>query len=107
MEAELLGSTGGSGVGQSGRPEDVPWIDVVDTSVTLRPGDALVCFTDGVVERHEGGRFVGETGIAEAIAAAHDVDAAGLASLVEATAVGFAEDEPEDDMAVLVARVAV
>jgi serine phosphatase RsbU (regulator of sigma subunit) len=85
----------------------VPEIDLTDTPVLLEPGDALVCFTDGVIERHEGGRFVGETGIARAIAGGRDLDAAGLARLVEATAVGFGEGEPEDDMAVLVVRVAV
>jgi serine phosphatase RsbU (regulator of sigma subunit) len=85
----------------------VPDIDVTDAPVLLEPGDALVCFTDGVIERHAGGRFVGETGIARALEAAPDLDAGGLARLVEATAVGFGEGEPEDDMAVLVVRVAV
>ncbi|MCA1844683.1 MAG: SpoIIE family protein phosphatase [Actinobacteria bacterium] len=85
----------------------VPDIDLVDTPVFMGPGDALVCFTDGVVERHEDGRFVGESGIAEAIARAEQADAASLARLVEATAVAFGKDQPEDDMAVLVVRVAV
>ena len=85
----------------------VPDIDVVDTPVFMRPGDALVCFTDGVVERHEDGRFVGESGIAKAIAGAEQAGAASLARPVEATAVAFGKDQPEDDMAVLVVRVAV
>lgn len=83
----------------------MPDIDVSETPVVLGPGDALVCFTDGVIERHEGGRFVGEAGIQRALSACGDESAAGLARLVEATAVGFAANQPEDDMAVLALRV--
>lgn len=85
----------------------MPEIELTTQAVALGPGDAMVAFTDGVIERHEGGRFVGEAGIARALAspAAEGEDAAGLARLVEATAVGFAANQPEDDMAVLVLRV--
>ena len=84
----------------------MPEIELTETAVALGPGDAMVCYTDGVIERHQGGRFVGEAGIAEALASSTaGLDAAGLARLVEATAVAFASNQPEDDMAVLVLRV--
>ena len=73
----------------------------------LGPGDALVCFTDGIVERHQGRRFFEERGIAEVLRRAAGADAATLAARIEQEARNLFSDKPHDDMAVLVVRVPV
>ncbi|MCA1691876.1 MAG: SpoIIE family protein phosphatase, partial [Actinobacteria bacterium] len=83
----------------------IPEVELAEVPVSLGPGDLLVCFTDGVIERHEEGRFMGEAGIATAMTGMGELDAAGVADLVESTALSFAESQPDDDMAVLVLRV--
>ncbi len=64
-----------------------------------------MCFTDGIVERHQGRRFFEDTGIADVLADAVGLDAATLAARVEHAARNLFDDQPHDDMAVLVARV--
>jgi serine phosphatase RsbU (regulator of sigma subunit) len=56
---------------------DNPITDV--STVDLRPGDALVCFTDGVTERRQGGRMLGEEGVAAVLESAAGAPAAALA----------------------------
>jgi serine phosphatase RsbU (regulator of sigma subunit) len=80
-------------------------IELSDVDVALGPGDALVCFTDGIVERHQGREFFDETGIARALAAAAGSDAATLAARIEHEARNLFADNPQDDMAILIARV--
>jgi PAS domain S-box-containing protein len=103
----LLRRAGGE-VTPVGRPGSLlgalPDGDWAETVVKLGPGDALVCFTDGITERHEGSRFFDEAGVADAV---RDVDGTAdeLAAAVESAARDFVEREPVDDMAVLVLRV--
>ena len=80
-------------------------IELHDVKVELGPGDSLVCFTDGIVERHQGRQFFDERGIATAVADAVGSDAATLAARIEQAARSLFDDNPHDDMAVLVARV--
>ena len=80
-------------------------VELSDVEVELAPGDALVCFTDGIVERHRGRDFFDETGIARALADAVGSDAATLAARIEYEARNVFAGNPHDDMAVLVARV--
>ena len=80
-------------------------IDLTDVDVELGPGDALVCFTDGIVERHRGRDFFDESGIARALADGAGNDAATLAARIEHEARDLFADNPHDDMAVLIARV--
>jgi PAS domain S-box-containing protein len=92
-----------------GRPGDlvgaVADIELHDVEAWLGPGDALVCFTDGITERHEGKRFFDDRGIAEALSATLGQSAGSIATQVERAARGFVEGPPHDDMAVLVVRV--
>ena len=64
-----------------------------------------MCFTDGIVERHRGRLFFDETGIAAVLREAGASDAAALAARIELAARDLFDDKPQDDMAVLVARV--
>jgi PAS domain S-box-containing protein len=92
-----------------GRPGSLlgasPEISLTDVAVDLVAGDALVCFTDGIVERHRGRQFFDESGIARTLAEAAGADAATLAARIEHEARNLFADNPHDDMAVLIARV--
>jgi serine phosphatase RsbU (regulator of sigma subunit) len=92
-----------------GRPGDAigiqPAIDLPETTVALEPGAVMVCFTDGVVECHAGGRFFGESGLTEVLARSSGT-AGSVAEAIEAAARGFTgRGMNRDDMAILVARV--
>jgi sigma-B regulation protein RsbU (phosphoserine phosphatase) len=82
-----------------------PDIRLHDVDVELGPGEALVCFTDGIVERHQGRQFFEESGIAKVMRDAAGMDAATLAARIEQEARNLFPDKPHDDMAVLVVRV--
>jgi PAS domain S-box-containing protein len=97
-EVEAMGRPG-SLIGAS------PEIELHDVDFELGPGDALVCFTDGIVERHRGREFFEEAGIARVLAAAAGADAATLAARIEDEARNLFADNPHDDMAVLIVRV--
>ena len=80
-------------------------IELHDVELVIGPGEALVCFTDGIVERHRGRHFFDDSGIARVLAETAGADAATLAARIEQEARNLFEDSPHDDMAVLVARV--
>ena len=91
----------GSGIGMFPEP------DLVDTVHTLGPGEALVLYTDGVLEaRSPDGAFDPDL-FARALGAAarKGADAAGLAAAVEDAVLAFEGGRARDDMAVLVLRV--
>ena len=92
-----------------GRPGSLlgatPGIELHDVALELRAGESLVCFTDGIVERHQGRRFFDETGIARVLAEAPRGDAETLAARIEQAARDSFAGSPHDDMAVLVVRV--
>jgi serine phosphatase RsbU (regulator of sigma subunit) len=76
----------------------------VSVAADLQHGDALVCVTDGVTERHEHQRFL-EDELPGFLSKAAGETASGLAEWVESVAREFVAGEPRDDMAVLVLRV--
>jgi serine phosphatase RsbU (regulator of sigma subunit) len=75
-----------------------------DTVVHLDPGETLVCYTDGLIDRRSGRRSFGEEGVVKAMYQGKGLPARDLANLIEAEAVGFVDEEPTDDMAVLALR---
>jgi serine phosphatase RsbU (regulator of sigma subunit) len=79
-------------------------VSLTDTVVHLDPGEPLVAYTDGLMERRSGRRAFGEEGIVKAMLQGKGLSAADLAILIEAEALAFIDDDPADDMAVLALR---
>jgi serine phosphatase RsbU (regulator of sigma subunit) len=77
-----------------------------DSAVTLGPGDALVFYTDGVIEsRPAAGGVLDERRLAELVATCRGRGADAIAARVEEAAVLSQGGKPRDDIAVLVLRV--
>ncbi|MCM3922481.1 SpoIIE family protein phosphatase [Frankia sp. AiPs1] len=73
--------------------------------VTLRAGESLVFYTDGVIEARDGRDLLGEDRLLAAVAGCAGLSAQGIADRVLATAERFAGGNLRDDVAILVARV--
>jgi PAS domain S-box-containing protein len=85
----------------------VPDPSFEDRSLALAPGDALVFYTDGVIEaRGNNSHSLDEERLAELVGACAGADADAIAARVEDAAVAAANGSPRDDIAVLVLRVA-
>jgi PAS domain S-box-containing protein len=74
-----------------------------DCEVTLNSGDALVLYTDGVVEGR--GSEIGEHALKSVLEGCVGMDAAGIGATVEHQVVASQAGDPADDIAVLVLRV--
>ncbi|WP_255956150.1 SpoIIE family protein phosphatase [Streptomyces odontomachi] len=80
-------------------------LDLYEQTVTLEPGDVLLCVTDGVTERREGTRMLGDDGLVEVLTTCTGLTAGAVASRVLRAVERFASDAPSDDMAILAMRV--
>jgi serine phosphatase RsbU (regulator of sigma subunit)/anti-sigma regulatory factor (Ser/Thr protein kinase) len=72
--------------------------------VTLRPGDAMVFYTDGVTERRRGRELFGTELLRESARPLAGYPADVVAARLRATTLGFSVEEPRDDIAILVLR---
>jgi PAS domain S-box-containing protein len=77
-----------------------------DRSLSLGRGDALVFYTDGVIEGRGAQQPLDEQGLAELLRACAGAGADAIAAHVEDAAVSASGGRPRDDIAVLVLRVA-
>jgi len=78
---------------------------LTDAGFHLAPGDALVLCTDGVIERRDGVRMLGEDGLAAVLAGVGpEANAESIAIAVERAVMEFAAGAPEDDVAIVVVR---
>ncbi|MGP4114204.1 SpoIIE family protein phosphatase [Streptomyces sp. 4N509B] len=80
-------------------------LELFEQSVVLRPGDVLLCVTDGVTERREGTRMLGDDGLAEVLSTCTGMTAGAVAARVLRAVERFAADAPSDDMAILTLRI--
>ena len=80
-------------------------LELYEQRVTLDPGDVLLCVTDGVTERREGSRMLGDDGLAEVLTTCTGLTAGAVAARIMRAVERFASDAPSDDMAILAMRV--
>jgi len=79
-------------------------VQLADQAIELRPGDALVMYTDGVTEEQAGKRVFGEDRLLTLLRSLAGSDAETIAQRIEQAVLDFGDPEPRDDMAVLVLR---
>ncbi|HZY58107.1 MAG TPA: PP2C family protein-serine/threonine phosphatase [Rubrobacteraceae bacterium] len=77
-----------------------------EQEASLAPGDALVLYTDGVIEaRSPNGAFFGEERLLTLLRSCTGLDAPTIAARIESAVLDFQENDPHDDVAILVLRV--
>jgi serine phosphatase RsbU (regulator of sigma subunit) len=79
-------------------------IEVRDHPVRLEPGDALVLYTDGVVEARVAGELFGDGRLRSLLATSAGLPAEVLAKRILQEVIDFTRGQQTDDIAVLVAR---
>jgi sigma-B regulation protein RsbU (phosphoserine phosphatase) len=84
----------------------LPDPNLEDRSLSLSPGDTLVFYTDGVIEGRGANVTFDEDGLRRLLADCAGAGADAIAARVEDAAVAAQENNPRDDIAVLVLRVA-
>ncbi|MFF4646544.1 SpoIIE family protein phosphatase [Streptomyces sp. NPDC001389] len=80
-------------------------LDLYEQTLSLDPGDVLLCVTDGVTERREGARMLGDDGLAEVLTTCTGLTAGAVAARVLRAVERFAAEPASDDMAILAFRV--
>ncbi|MFF3215095.1 SpoIIE family protein phosphatase [Streptomyces sp. NPDC002886] len=80
-------------------------LELYEQTLTLDPGDVLLCVTDGVTERREGTRMLGDDGLAEVLTTCTGLTAGAVASRVLRAVERFAAEPASDDMAILAFRI--
>jgi serine phosphatase RsbU (regulator of sigma subunit) len=83
----------------------VPSVSHADIVADLGPGDALVCFTDGVTEGRGPQGMFGDRGLIPTLEACVGFDADAIAEHVMRAALDFQGGQTQDDVALLVLRV--
>lgn len=81
-------------------------LELYEQTVTLDPGDVLLCVTDGITERREGTRMLGDDGLTDVLTTCTGLTAGAVAARIMRAVERFASDAPSDDMAILAMRVA-
>jgi sigma-B regulation protein RsbU (phosphoserine phosphatase) len=79
-------------------------IEVSEVRVTLRPGESLVFFTDGVTERRHGPEMYGTRRLRRELRGLLAQSAQTMAARVREDVMAYSPETPRDDIAVLVLR---
>jgi serine phosphatase RsbU (regulator of sigma subunit) len=79
--------------------------ELATATATLRPGDALVLYTDGLTEARSGDGLLGEERVHEQLARHAGASAAGIVTALEELVLGHSGEHRRDDIALLVVRV--
>ncbi|MFE0424019.1 PP2C family protein-serine/threonine phosphatase, partial [Streptomyces sp. NPDC058953] len=80
-------------------------LELHEESVILAPGDVLLCVTDGITERREGTRMLGDDGLADVLTSCTGLTAGAVAARVMRAVERFAAEPASDDMAILALRI--
>ncbi|MBB4895713.1 PAS domain S-box-containing protein [Streptomyces olivoverticillatus] len=80
-------------------------LELYEQTVTLEPGDVLLCVTDGVTERREGARMLGDDGLSDVLTTCTGLTAGAVAARILRAVERFAAEPASDDMAILAMRV--
>jgi sigma-B regulation protein RsbU (phosphoserine phosphatase) len=83
----------------------VPDPELVDTTITLAPGDELTFFTDGVTEGRRSDEFFGEARLIELLIENRHQGAGAVSERVVSEVVSFQGGHPRDDIAVVTLKV--
>jgi GAF domain-containing protein len=78
---------------------------LTDRTRTIEPGEALILYTDGVIEARSGKGFFGEGRLGATLAAVAGSPAESIADRVIRDVVEFGEGHPRDDLALVVLRI--
>jgi sigma-B regulation protein RsbU (phosphoserine phosphatase) len=82
----------------------LPEVDFADSTVALKPGDAVVFYTDGLVEAPVGDDMLGMDGLASLLASCAGYSAAAITRRLQEAV--FQSGQPQrDDLAILVVKV--
>ncbi len=73
-------------------------------SLTLKPGETMLAFTDGASERRRGDAMLDSEGLAAVLADCRSMSAAGVAARIQRAVEDFGDAPLSDDMAILVLR---
>ena len=76
-----------------------------DTTIDLGPGDALVLYTDGVIEARHGDDFFGQDRLRRLLSELRGDPAQDVADAVASAAIDFQDGVTSDDIAVVVLKV--
>jgi PAS domain S-box-containing protein len=82
----------------------LPDPELVDVDVDLAPGDAVVFCTDGVTEATGKRGFFGANRLRDLVAVCAGLDADGIAERLVDEVLAFQDNEPRDDVAIVVLR---
>ncbi|PBC85422.1 PAS domain S-box-containing protein [Streptomyces sp. 2224.1] len=80
-------------------------LELYEQNVSLDPGDVLLCVTDGVTERREGTRMLGDDGLTDLLTTCTGLTAGAVAARVLRAVERFAVEPASDDMAILAMRI--
>ncbi|MCD9145624.1 SpoIIE family protein phosphatase [Streptomyces albireticuli] len=80
-------------------------LELYEQTVALDPGDVLLCVTDGVTERREGTRMLGDDGLADVLTTCTGLTAGAVTARILRAVERFAAEPASDDMAILAMRV--
>lgn len=80
----------------------LPTLSVNTAHITMQPGDSLVFYTDGVTERRDGTDLFGHAGICRSLRPLAGYPANVIAAKLRTEVLNYSEEDPRDDLAVLV-----
>ena len=82
----------------------IPDAEYLDDKIVLGPGDALILYTDGVIEARDDGEQFGEARLLDLAATCAGRTADGIARRIELAVIDHLQAVPDDDVAIVVIR---